>query len=199
MTIHQEGNFGHHSLLNPRQRRYFKFAFVRDPFDRLVSCYEDRVMRPVHAQIGRHHFDTDYNRVLVKTLAGSCFHQNMSFAEFVELTGKIPDFLADGHFKSQHGWLYRFGSRIPDYVGKLETLTEDWRPLAARFSLPELDHRNRSEDYELRDYFKTSETVRAAARRYWKDIRSFGYEDSFWRLQRSCKRQAGGQPSVRRV
>ena len=50
----------------------------------------------------------------------------MSFTTFVSLVGRIPDCLADGHFKSQYAWLYRLGKRIPDYVGKLEELPESW-------------------------------------------------------------------------
>ncbi len=182
MAIHDEGSFGRHSLLNPRQRAYFKFSFVRDPFTRLVSCYEDRVRRPIYAPIGRYYFDTAYNRVLIRRLFGSEFSQDMSFEAFVNLVAKIPDWLADGHFKSQYGWIYRFGRPIPDYVGRLETLAEDWRPLAARFGLPEPEHRNRSNQQDIASYFTTERLVALAAKRYRKDIELFGYDDSYVRL-----------------
>lgn len=183
MAIHKEGNFGRHSLLDPRRRRYFIFSFVRSPFDRLVSCYEDRVRRPIYLPIDRYYFDSDYNHILVKRLYGKCFDRNMTFSEFVELVARIPDFLSDGHFKSQYGWLYRFGHRIPNYVGKLENVDDDWEPLAARFGLTSLTHQNSSDRRDLTKYFESLAVIEAVAHRYRNDIREFGYEDAYLQLR----------------
>ena len=184
MSIHQEGTFGHHSLLSPRQRRYFKFAFVRNPFERLVSCYEDRVRRPIYEPIDSYYFDSDYNHVLIQKLTGSYFHKDMAFSEFIRLVARIPDFLADGHFKSQYGWLHRFGRPIPDYVGRLESLTQDWQPIATRFGLPDLEQRNPSSRDDVASYFSTPGIIDIAARRYRKDLEVFGYEDAHQQLRR---------------
>ena len=135
MEIHRETSYGHHSVLNVKQRGYFSFAFVRDPFDRLISCYEDRVRRPFYAPIDRYYFDSEYNHVLIKRLFGASFSPTMSFPAFVALIARIPDYLADGHFKSQYAWLHRFGRRIPDYVGHLESLAPIGRHSRAALGL----------------------------------------------------------------
>lgn len=184
MDVHAEGSFGHHFLFGYRRRRYFKFAFVRNPFERLVSCYEDRVRREIYEPIGRQYFDTSYNSILIKRLFGSTFSTKMSFADFVRLVARIPDVISDGHFKSQYGWTHRFGRRIPDYVGKLENLDQDWEPIARRFGLPFLERTNSSDRHELADYFASPDIVELAARRYLRDIREFGYEDDYLALQR---------------
>ena len=185
MDIHKAGTDGHHFLFGQRRSQYFKFAFVRDPFDRLVSCYEDRVRRAVYPPIGRHYFDTSYNHVLVKKLSGQAITADMGFESFVSLILRVPDALADGHFKSQYAWLSRFGSLIPDYVGKIENLAEDWQPIASRYDLPEVPTLNPSNRDALQAYYSKPSLVDAVARRYSKDIRVFGYENSHHDLRRA--------------
>ena len=159
MDIHDEGTAGRHSLLHPRWWSYFKFAFVRDPFDRLISCYEDRVRRPVYLPIGRYYFDTGYNHSLIKRLFGASFSQDMSFTAFVALVTRIPDVVSDGHFKSQYAWLHRFGKCIPDYVGKLEALPESWAAISARCGGPaSLEYRNRSDRRDVSSYYATTDS-----------------------------------------
>lgn len=183
MEIHQVGTAGRHSLLNPKYWRYFKFAFVRDPFDRLVSCYEDRVRRPIYIPVNRHYFDTDYNHILIKRLFGECFDRDMSFRDFVNLVCRIPDQLADGHFKSQYGWTHHLHKRIPNFIGKLESFERDWEWLSSRFNLPDIEHRNPStRRHNMYEYYSSPDLVEAVARRYRKDIHTFDYGDSYRRL-----------------
>ena len=183
MEIHQVGTAGRHTLLNPKHWRYFKFAFVRDPFDRLVSCYEDRVRRPIYIPVNRHYFDTDYNHIVIKRLFGECFDQDMSFEDFVSLVCKIPDSLADGHFKSQHAWTHHLHKRIPNYIGKMESFEQNWEWLSSRFNLPAIEHRNPSHrERAVHEYYSSPGLVEAVAHRYRKDIHTFAYEDSYRRL-----------------
>lgn len=191
MSIHHEGAYGHHFLLGGRRRRYFKFAFVRNPFERLVSCFEDRVRRAVYMPIGRYYFDSDYNHLLIRRLFGGEFYVDMSFREFVTLIARIPDFLADGHFKSQYAWTHRFKRPIPDYIGKLENRDSDWFPIAERFNLPGLKTRiNASVRQDIGRYFTSSDLVEIAARRYRKDIVTFGYQREYERLLQHANAQS---------
>ena len=53
--------------LNSRIADYTIFAFVRNPFDRLVSCYEDKVRKPVQHN-GQYYFSSAYNRIFLRRL-----------------------------------------------------------------------------------------------------------------------------------
>ena len=195
-VVHAENDYSkymniHHDVTakqRPRLPRpasgYFKFAFVRNPFDRLVSFYEDKVRRPTQHN-GRYYFDSPYNRTLIGTLFGNCFSPEMSFTDFVQLVSRIPDWLADGHFKSQHAMLFRFGRQIPDFIGHFENLEEDWKPLAQHYGLPALTKKNANTLNNWRTYYSDRMVVERVAQRYHKDLADFGYEQEYTELLRS--------------
>lgn len=184
MNIHTStAHYMVHSIAS-YQRDYFKFAFVRNPFDRLVSCYKDKVKRKIQHN-GRYHFDTHYNNTLIRHLFGDAFRHDMSFREFAELVAKVPDFLADGHFKSQYSVLCRRGAKLPDFIGKFEHLEEDWQVMADQHGFPQLSIRNRTEQDDWRSYYTSREIIETVAKRYSKDIDSFGYTSEYKELLNS--------------
>ncbi len=176
MDIHSLAEDLHQHRLTREQSGYYKFAFVRNPFDRLISCYEDKVRKPVQ-HTGRYFFDTGYNRTLVQRYCGACFHPEMSFGEFVDLVSRVPDWLSDGHFRSQHSMIYGTATGSVDYIGKFENLAGDWRPVASKFMLPELELRNTSGRRNRTDYFSSEEIITKASQRYMNDITAFGYQE----------------------
>lgn len=171
-----------HSL-SVEEKQYYKFAFVRDPFARLVSCFKDKVIKPQQHN-GRYYFDTAYNRKLIHSLYGNSFTVDMSFEEFVKLVVKIPDLFADGHFMSQTAFLYRFNKRIPDYIGKLEKIEQDWLFLVDNFGLPSLEVKNKTKKVELNEYY-SDELINIVYSRYQNDIRNFGYLDLYHEIKNS--------------
>ena len=181
MDIHSLAERYHTFSLTSAQKKYYTFAFVRSPFDRLVSCFEDKVRRPVQHH-GRYFFDSAYNDILLKRFIKVNFSPDMSFDEFIKSVAKIPDFLSDGHFRSQYSMLYSGGHPIPDYIGKFEDLPESWLPVAKQCGFPELDQKNQSERESLSRYFGTVELLKLVRKRYMKDIKLFGYEDQYTEL-----------------
>jgi len=175
MNIHSQLASKQSHRLSAEEKQYFKFAFVRDPFARLVSCYKDKVIKPQQHN-GRYYFDTGYNKQLIQRLYGNSFKVDMSFSEFVKLVVKIPDLLADGHFMSQTAFLYRFNKRIPDYIGKLENIESDWNMLSEKFDLPVLAVKNKTKHVGLSEYY-TDELIDIVCQRYKKDISNFDYHD----------------------
>lgn len=149
-----------------RCNEYFRFAFVRNPLDRLLSCYSQKIVLYAR-QTGPPHQFWRY---------GSRFHAAMSFAEFVQEVAKIPDALSDEHFRSQHTFLVHRGELCCDHLARFETLQCDWQRLRERFGFGELPHENRSPHGPYRDEY-TPELARLAAKRYAKDIDLFGYAE----------------------
>lgn len=143
----------------------FKFTFVRNPWDRLVSAYyylkdEDR---------------SDFD----KQQAAESILNYTTFEDFV------TDFVPRGnlnafiHLKEQHLFLRLPGRPIGvDFVGRFERLNEDFAAIAKRLGKSvALEHRNastlRKSDY--RDVY-TPKMVDIVAKAYARDIAYFDYD-----------------------
>ncbi len=176
MGIHRLATEYCHHQLPAGCRKYFKFAFVRNPFDRLVSCYADKARTAVQHN-GKYYFSSKYNHVLIRKLYGNSFSQDMAFEDFIRLVHRIPDCLSDAHFKSQYSVLYRKGKPVTDFVGHFENLASDWDKIAQRFDLPPLQQKNIADRSYWKDYYSSSGTVKLVADRYKNDIDHFGYND----------------------
>lgn len=147
------------------QEDVFRFTFVRNPLDRLVSCYAQKiVLYARRLQLPLHFWR--YGRL---------FNPEMSFAEFVEAVASVPDRLADPHFRSQHTFFYDKGTAMVDFIGKFEQLSTDWQKLSQQTGLGPLPHYNRSPHPPYAQMY-TPELVQLAAQRYADDIALLGYE-----------------------
>lgn len=161
-----------------RYKDYFFAAFVRHPFSRLVSCYQDRVLYTPHGEDFKKYYFQRYPFPIPA---------NCSFEQFVQVVAKITDPLAERHFKQQSHSLAK-ARREPDFLGRFENLDEDWRWLADRFGFPlTLEKLNRTDRHshriasDWRDVY-TPALVARVARRYSQDLNQLGYRaelDSF--------------------
>lgn len=154
---------------------YFVFAFVRNPWSRLVSCYRDKIGGEV----------SDFTHFDVRPGVANClarfpeFIAGMSFEEFADAVASIPDEEADEHFRSQYtflaDWRHRTGGA---FVGRYESLSRDFEVVRRTIGLPgrALPHAQavgRRLDYRSR---YTETTRRIVEGRYERDIAQFGYE-----------------------
>lgn len=148
---HEEITMAQKLLPPERFERYFKFAIVRNPWHRLVSEYEFILKSPGH---GRHQ--------RVKDLGG--------FEGFIEM--QIPR--RDAYQINQ--LCDAGGNFLMDFVGKLETLDEDWKTISERIGIPyrELPRKNVSVSRPYTDYY-TPETRDLVARHWSREIEQFAY------------------------
>jgi len=131
---------------------YFKFAFVRNPWDRLVSRFHYFKKTPSH----RLH-------TLVEAMS--------SFPEFARWEMKRAN-------PGLHQYKYlcnRSGELIVDFVGRFESLNEDFATVCERVGLPiSLPHLNSSKRNSYIDYY--DEALRDEVGRFFeKDIELFDY------------------------
>ena len=128
----------------------FKFAFVRNPWDQLVSMYK-YIQRT-----------TSHKRHAVV--------RQMEFREFVKLA-------AEKQLAQQKRLIADdSGKLLVDYVGRFETLASDFEKIRQRLGLQrKLPHLNKTERGSYVDYYDASsiEFVRNAFR---DDIETFQYE-----------------------
>ena len=156
---------------------HFKFAFVRNPWDRLVSCYSEKVMDVKETELGEPPFRK------VPSEKGSKLYKGMPFAEFVETVYEIPDDEANVHFVSQHEIICGSGRDKPimaDFVGRFENLAADFAIVAERIGSAQrlqLPHKLRSTSRKYRPYteFYDDRLRNLVYERYREDIEIFNY------------------------
>jgi len=127
MRIHHDVNALHHPRLL-RGHGITSNSPCAQPLRPPGLLLRDKVRRPVQHD-GRYYFDTAYNRKLIRSFFGRAFTPEMSFPEFTSLVARIPDWLADAHFKSQTAMLYSRGHRIRTLSDTSRISSADWEKL----------------------------------------------------------------------
>lgn len=148
----------------PQLTPYFRFTFIRNPLDRLLSCYAQKIVL----------YARQMKLPLLFWQYGSLFSPQMSFAEFVHAVASIPDEQAERHFRSQHTFLYHQENCLVDFIGRFEQLSQDWNHLRQQHNLGQLAHYNPSPHQPYTQMY-TPHLAQLAATRYQKDIELFGY------------------------
>lgn len=127
---------------------YFKFGFVRNPWDRVVSLYQ---RKKVHGQA--------------------------TFADFVHWIRNASDTCRyPREHENQLDWFTdENGEVIVDYIGKFETLAEDWSKIRRRIGCEsKLPHANAKPHKYYSSYY-TPELVEVIRRKFRTDIEYFDY------------------------
>ena len=131
---------------------YFKFAFVRNPFDRFVS-YCSFMTRQDGA------FDRDPKAVMRRFLF------------------ERPP-LRHLQFQPQHVFICgEEGELLADELGRVEQMQESYDSICARIGIPSapLERANSSRRGHYRDYYD-QQLIDGVARFYARDLELFGYE-----------------------
>lgn len=128
----------------------FKFAFVRNPWDWLVSLYHYLKATPSH----QHH-----RRIC----------EVSGFEEYVE-------FEITRNKRSQLGFLVDSrGKFLLDYIGRFENLEEDFAEICNHLQVSaELPHSNRSQHGDYQSYY-TDVTRKQVAEHWAEEIRRLSY------------------------
>lgn len=161
------------SKLSAEEEKYFKFTYVRNPYERLVSCYESK-----------YHVDRDkYQKKMVRFDYYLCgyLRKDRGFDNFIKRIARLPDSWMDEHFRLQYDLTHdRHGNKLVDHIGHYENLEEDFKEIRMKYGLKELPHYNNSggKKRDWRSYY-TIETAEIVYKKYEKDFRYLGYEDSY--------------------
>ena len=136
---------------------FFKFAFVRNPWDRLLSNYHFRI------QIMRS-----------KDTAA------VSFRDWVlnSKTKRGHSFLNTGEmYKPQCSYITFNKTKMVDFIGRYENLQQDWDFVCDQLQIKKqtLPHKNKSSHSSYRDYYD-EDTIDLVSEYFQEDIENFDYE-----------------------
>jgi hypothetical protein len=145
----------------------FTFAFVRDPYARLVSCYRHKIEVPRRQGKRLSPIFWPYGRA---------FSLQMDFPAFVRAVAEVPDERAEKHFRSQTRFLFRDGKPVVDFIGRLEAFETDWAEVCRRTRLQPVAraYNVTGAPIRLEDWYD-AELLALVNARYAEDFSRLGY------------------------
>jgi len=138
---------------------YEYFTLIRNPYDRLLSCYFDQMMKRSNG----HFYFNDYAFGILK--------EGMTFYEFVMCIKDIPDVIKDVHFKPQH---YYINQVKKVKLFKMESNQEGLNRFMNEHNLS-LGSRNKNKKAIVKEDYYSLEIKSVVADIYRKDFQLLGY------------------------
>ena len=149
---HQQGS----KLAAKFASAFFKFAFVRNPYDRAVSNYAMFTQNQMRI-----------NQLDSYKLPG-LNPQDLSFREFLTMTSQLDNH----HWNPQINFL----PFEPDFIGRLENLQEDLDNIYKQINIPkqQLPHTNKTNHKHYREHYN-DHTIKMVQEIYKDDLQKFNY------------------------
>lgn len=143
---------------NPQAKYYFKFSFVRNPYDRLVSAYHDFRHSEGHqswaSPIQKYDIFKDFALDLHNSSCKNWIHLRPQF-EYLELNGKLG----------------------ADFVGRFEHLNDSFSVVQRLINIPnKILDKHRTSSHDKYEEYYDEETKDAVYEFYRKDFEEFEYE-----------------------
>ena len=165
---------------------YYKFMFVRNPYERLVSAYRNKI-----------EFKTSGQRVSAGWIMEEWLKENISFSTFIERITHSEDILvANSHWRPYWKFKETFEHEF-DFIGKVENFETDFSIVCNSIDIPakNIPHKNMSlkgkkawerrkkalksnipiaKPYHYSEYY-TNETRNLVEKAYAQDLKDFNY------------------------
>ena len=163
-----------HSFIDPEienLQNYFKFCFVRNPWDRLVSWYNMMLSKGIH-----------------NDFSGYLLSNSKNFSEFLDLTNIIYE---TNKFECNDLYLYpksisfnqldyvsdNDGKILVDFIGKFENLQEDYNQICDKIKIKSfrLEKINQYNHKDYKSYYNDRD-IEKVYNLYKRDIEYFDYK-----------------------
>ncbi len=145
----------------PGIKSYFSFAFVRNPWDRIVSLYH-------------------FHRTGVPKIKHHFVRENITFEDYVmgRKSFGLKNTREASINKNQLSWLVNERGSIEDidFIGRFESLQRDWKIISERLKIEykPLEHLNKTCHQPYQTYY-TDELRDIIGKKYASDINFFDY------------------------
>lgn len=138
-------------------RSHFKFGFVRNPYDRLVSGWYNKIVRKEAIKLGNARRE-----------------DLLDFEAFVDFLATWDLDTCNIHFRRQSRMI---DTNEVDFIGRMENFEDDLKQVFHILGLPvpEIPHSNKSVDRRAYQSYYTKATQHQVEQLYRKDLQLFGY------------------------
>jgi len=139
-------------------QKAFKFAFVRNPWDKVVSQYKYRIKTNQNRMKEN---EIDFNNWVIKAYK----EKDLRYFDLPKL------------FAPQAEWLKNNEGKIDmDFIGRFENLHNDFEKVSKELKLQkELPHLNKTNHKPYQDYYN-KDSINIIENHYKEDIEMFGYK-----------------------
>ena len=160
--------FAHSNILSVVEKKYisqekfnnsFKFAFIRNPWDRFVSLFF------YYKRMGHIDSSLDFNNF--------CYFIEKQKIDNITITNKTNY----NHFNNQTKWILDTNETpIVDYIGRFESIVDDMNIIFDKLSIPmtKIKKLNGTSHKEYKTYYNNN-TRKIIEKIYKNDIEYFGY------------------------
>jgi hypothetical protein len=161
---------------------WFRFCFVRNPFDRLLSAYKDKIMR-VNAESWYRNVQSEIRERYDYPLRDGERAGRVAFRDFVRFVTE-GGHSGDGHWCSQSARLMQ--DMIPyDFIGHFQTFQKDLEAVLDRLDAPagvrEMASTVRGQSPRINLAVAYDRELAAAVHAWYsEDFGAFGYEKDSW-------------------
>jgi len=169
-----------HEWYSKKYSTYFKFAFVRNPFDRLVSVYLEKVCKDPSLIARNPGLQTIFTKegLFKQYLSIEGMYPHMPFKSFVAIISKISDEKAERHLRSQNKFICsETGEIFVDFVGRFENFEKEIASLMHQMNVTSysIPHLLKSDRKHYSSYYDSS-SVALVKERYKGDLKLFSYQ-----------------------
>jgi chondroitin 4-sulfotransferase 11 len=155
--IHPEGMVRKVDISQGTWTNAFKFSFVRNPYDRVLSGWKNKIEKQQ---------EKTFKEFVCKNLIKYDVDNN----RFHNLYKPIPH-----HFSSLLN--PKYSVKDMNFIGRFENLQQDFDIICDKIGIPKqkLPHKNKTQHKHYTEYYD-DETREIVAQKYARDIEYFGYK-----------------------
>ena len=148
-------------------KNIFKFSFVRNPFDKVLSAYLNKIKNYAGKE-----------KKEITDILGIDIHEEIGFDQFIYAIEKTTPYNMNPHWRPQTNQLF-YDLVKYDFIGRLENFDKDFQMVLNKinpeFEFKSNNYSDKTDAKEKLQQFYTQKTIEIVKKIYKQDFENFNY------------------------